>query len=106
VYSIEIGAIIGAIDRNEIRLTNHALREARSDGVSIAEILTSVALGEIIEQYPGDKPYPSCLVYGKANGPLHTVWAYNEKTGRAVLITAYRPDPNLRINWRIRRSDV
>ena len=30
---------------------------------------------EVIEDYPGDQPYPSCLVFGRpqSGGPLHVV---------------------------------
>ena len=55
---------------------------------------------------PDDKPYPSCLVYGRTfNGdPIHSVWAFNEKTRYTVLITVYRPDPERWINWQLRRK--
>ncbi len=61
--------------------------------------------GEIIEEYPEDKPYPSCLIYGDTfpGEPVHSVWAYNEANRWAVLITVYRPDPKRWINWRKRR---
>jgi len=31
--------------------------------------------GEVIEDYPDDQPYPSCLVFGRtqSGGPLHVV---------------------------------
>jgi len=61
--------------------------------------------GEIIEEYPADKPYPSCLVFGRTGtgDPVHSVWAYNESTRWTVLITVYRPDATRWINWRERR---
>ena len=60
------------------------------------EIYFSVFNGEIIEDYPDDKPYPSCLIYGEtfSGEPVHSVWAFNELTQWAVLITVYRPDLN------------
>jgi hypothetical protein len=61
--------------------------------------------GEIIEDYPADKPYPSCLVYGEtfSEEPVHSVWAYNPENQWVVLITVYRPDPKSWIDWRRRR---
>ena len=44
--------------------------------VSIPKALAGVAVGEIVEQYPDDKPFPSCLIYSEYEGPLHSVWAY------------------------------
>jgi hypothetical protein len=86
-----------------IRITDHADEEAVADQITLDQILNGIPSGEIIEQYPSDKPYPSCLVYSESNGPLHSVWAYNEQSSWAVLITVYRPDPQRWINWRSRR---
>lgn len=55
--------IIGAINNDQIRITDHADEEARSDSLSFDEIILSVMNGEIIEEYLKDKPFPSCLVY-------------------------------------------
>jgi hypothetical protein len=56
-------------------------------------------------QYPDDKPFPSCLIYGEtfSGEPVHSVWAYNQENQWAVLITVYRPDPRRWIDWRTRR---
>lgn len=97
--------IIEAIRHNRIRITDHAYEEAHADELSFDEILTSVYQGEIIEDYPHDKPYPSCLINGTtfSDEPVHSVWAYNQESYWAVLITVYRPDPKRWINWRKRR---
>jgi hypothetical protein len=80
--------------------------EAQADALSFDEDYFSVVHGEIIEEYPGDRPYPSCLVYGDTFGgePVHSVWAYNEDSGFAVIITVYRPDPTRwKPDWKTRR---
>jgi hypothetical protein len=74
-----------------------------ADHVSVSALLKTIEFGEIIEQYPHDKPYPSCLILSECEGPLHSVWAYNESNSWAVLITVYRPDPQRWINWRLRK---
>jgi len=54
----------------------------------VLEILLS---GEIIEDYPEDKPYPSALFLGFISGePLHVVAAFDEG-GLFSYITTYRP---------------
>lgn len=63
--SIEVSKLIDAIHSNRIRITDHADEEAFADRLKLTEILRSVLNGEIIEEYPKDKPYPSCLVFGK-----------------------------------------
>lgn len=102
---MDISDIIEAIRANRVRITDHADEEAEADQLTFDEIYFSVLHGEIIEDYPTDKPYPSCLIYGQtfSGDPVHSVWAYNEQNRWAVLITVYRPDPNLWINWRERR---
>jgi len=100
---IELKLIVDAIQARRIRITDHADEEAVADGVSIEQVLKSIPSGEIIEQYPDDKPYPSCLIYSDAQGPLHSVWAYNETNFWVLLITVYRPDPQRWINWRLRK---
>jgi len=103
---IIIDDIIESIKAKRIRITDHADEEAYNDKLSLEEIYSSVLTGEIIEQYPDDKPYPSCLIYGKniKNEPIHGVWAYNIETKASVLITVYRPDPDRWIDWKIRRK--
>lgn len=103
---MKISDIIAAIQANRVRITDHADEEADADKLTFDEIYFSVLHGEIIENYPTDKPYPSCLIYGQTFGeePVHSVWAFNEQNLWAVLITVYRPDPERWINWRKRRK--
>ncbi len=103
---MSIDEIIEAIRSNRLRITDHADEEAHDDKLNFDEIFFSVFQGEIIEDYPHDKPYPSCLIYGDTftGKPVHNVWAFNEINGWAVLITVYRPDPSRWINWRKRRT--
>ena len=102
---MRIEDILDAIRANRVRITDHADEEACADDLSFDEIFFSVVQGEIIEDYPGDTPYPSCLIYGDTFGgdPVHSVWAYNQDNQWAVLITIYRPDPKRWVDWRTRR---
>lgn len=99
--------IIAAIQANCVRVTDHADEEADADNLKLDKIYFSVVHGEIIEDYPNDKPFPSCLILGYTmeDEPVHSVRAYNEQKQWAVLITVYRPDPNLWIDWRERRKN-
>ncbi len=102
---MKIENIVEAINNNRVRITDHADDESDADKLSSEEVFYTVTHGEIIEDYPDDKPYPSCLIYGDtAKGePVHSVWAYNESNQWAVVITVYRPDPQRWINWRERK---
>ena len=79
--------LIQAIGQGKVLITDHADEEAQTDDLSFDEVYFSVVHGEIIEEYPEDQPYPSCLVYGDTFGgePVHSVWAYNEESGFAVI---------------------
>lgn len=103
---MHISDIIEAMKTNRIRISDHADEEAESDQLNFDEIYFAVLHGEIIEDYPTDGPYPSCLVYGQtfSGEPIHTVWAYNESNCWCVLITVYRPDANRWVDWRERRK--
>ncbi len=76
---MKIENIIQAIANDKVRITDHADEEANSDNLSLDGIFASAINGEIIEDYPTDKPYPSCLIFGRnlKNEPIHSVWAYN-----------------------------
>jgi hypothetical protein len=102
---VRIEDLIEAIRGSRVRITDHADEEARADSLSFEDIFDSVIAGEIIEDYPEDSPYPSCLVFGVIldRDPVHSVWAYNPENRWAVLITVYRPDPKRWENWRTRR---
>ena len=103
---MDIRNIIRSVETRIYRITHHAVEEAGNDKLTLEEIFHSLYSGEIIEDYPGDEPYPSCLICGEnADGePIHSVWAYDEKDQGAILITVYRPNPTRWINWRKRRT--
>lgn len=51
----------------------------------------AISNGEIIEQYPDDYPFPSCLIRGIAdNKVLHIVTSISDEI--MYVITAYIPD--------------
>jgi hypothetical protein len=103
---MNVESIIDAIRTGRIRISDHADEEAEADALTFDEIYFSVLHGEIIESYPADKPYPSCLIFGNtfSGNPIHSVWAYNEKNQWAVLVTVYRPHPTRWTNWRERKT--
>jgi hypothetical protein len=102
---VQIEELVQAIHADRVRITDHADEEARADRLPLDEVLSSIPGGEIIENYPDDKPFPSCLIFGTTfhGDPVHSVWAYNLENRWAVLITVYRPDPQRWENWRTRR---
>ncbi|HUT61624.1 MAG TPA: DUF4258 domain-containing protein [Phycisphaerae bacterium] len=102
--AILVEEIRDAVASHRFRVTDHADEEAANDRLHLDDILHSAATGEIIESYPDDKPYPSCLVFGRSakGDAIHSVWAYNRASRWAVLVTVYRPDPRRWKDWQTR----
>jgi hypothetical protein len=72
--------IIEAIRDKRVRIADHADEEAQADRLTLDEVYFSVFNGEIIEDYPNDRPYPSCLIYvGPSAAILCTVCGHITK---------------------------
>jgi len=71
---------------NSIVLTEHLLTRMRQRHIRLDDIKYAITKGEIIEQYPTDYPFPSCLINAEN---LYIVCSIGE--GRLYIITAYRP---------------
>lgn len=86
----ELRAIAENIDN--VVFTGHALERIKQRGLKKRDLLDIIMNGEIIEQYPTDKYYPSCLIlYFKINGnPLHLVCSMGNN--KVYIITIYEPD--------------
>lgn len=77
----------------QIIWTEHTMKRIMERRISRADVKACIMSGEIIEQYPDDYPYPSCLVFGFAvEGRIIHVVA-GEGDGSLWIITAYWPDP-------------
>ena len=64
--------------------------------IQVEELLEALDSGEIIEEYPEDTPYPSCLILGhtSAGRVLHVVAAPVPNGESLIIITTYQPDPD------------
>jgi hypothetical protein len=70
------------------------------------EVYETLQSGEVIEEYPDDKPYPSVLISGRtATGrPLHVVCAYSKTDDLVVVVTVYSPNEKLWIDYSRRKK--
>lgn len=70
----------------------HAVERMAQRSIGVEDVRHVLETGEIIEDYPGDLPYPSALVLGwMQNRPLHVVAATAPEA--RIIITVYEPDP-------------
>lgn len=80
----------------QVAFSGHAVRKMFEREISRDTVLGVIADGEIIVDYPDDRPYPSALVLGFPEGrPVHAVIAKDPASGQCTVVTAYRPDPAL-----------
>jgi hypothetical protein len=75
-----------------IKYSSHAIKRMFERKIRISDVADILDQGEIIKEYPDDKPYPSFLIGGTVNGRLlHVVAAYDEVDNACYIITAYEP---------------
>ncbi len=87
-----------------IIITQHSRKRFMERGISIKDVCKAIEVGEIIEQYPDDFPFPSCLILGMSdNKVLHIVASIDEEM--IYIITAYIPNPDKwENNWKTRKE--
>jgi len=96
-------------ENDKVLYTHHAMLEMRNEEfgrILEREVYEAVSNGEIIEEYPDDKPYPCALVFGNnlSGRPLHIVCAYNKDENLSIIITVYEPNPKVWIDNKKRRK--
>jgi len=85
------------LDFKRVVFSGHAVRRMFEWGIRRDEVLEVLRDGEVITEYPEDKPFPSCLVLGlTARHALHVVAALDHEIETCHIITAYPPDP---VRW-------
>lgn len=88
-----------------IAITEHARIRLYERNISIDNIVNGIDTGEIIKQYPDDKPLASCLVLGVAVKSKYIHIVVSCDTDFIYLITAYFPNPDIWENdFRTRRE--
>jgi Domain of unknown function (DUF4258) len=92
------------IEAEQFEFSKHAVDQSIIRRISVQEIREIFADAEVIEDYPKDKYGPSCLILGKTREgrPLHIQCSYPLRP-LIKIITLYEPDPDLWIDFRIRR---
>ena len=93
------GGIVITIERlrmyyedDQVFVTAHSAERLRQRGIRAKDVRNAVYTGEIIEQYPTDYPYPSCLILGRDmnDQSIHVVMSDEGTSSR--IITTYFPD--------------
>jgi len=84
------------VSTGEVRISEHGYDELAEDSLTAREVLGGIVDAALVEEYP-DYPKGSCVLMlqkDKTGLPIHVVWGIPKGHNKpAVLITAYRPDP-------------
>jgi hypothetical protein len=89
--------IIDLVKNGEILISDHGYDELSDDKISVKDILLNIDKSILIEDYPKYAKGPCVLLLQKDinNNPIHVVWGIPKgQSSPAVIVTAYRPDPN------------
>lgn len=93
-----LGRVRGLVARGEYLISRHGFRELLADDILVADVIGSLDQGLLVEEYPDSRKEPSVLVLqqDRDGRPVHIMWGIPRATGTpAVLVTAYRPKPEL-----------
>lgn len=84
------------MDYDQIIFSGHAVRQMFHREITKNDIIGVVNKGQVIIDYPDDKPYLSCLMLGFVNNrPIHVVLAIDKENKTGIIITAYIPESKL-----------
>jgi hypothetical protein len=89
-----IAEIRDCFGAGKIYYSKHARDEMEKDEfgeILDREVYEAVLSGKVIENYPDDFPYPSCLIYGRTRKGRPATCAIKSDPEELLLITVYDP---------------
>ena len=96
------------INKSEnIVISLHGQLRLNERNITVDDIMNAIDNGEIIEQYPDDFPFPSCLILGLSINDVYIHIVVSMNDDKIYLITAYIPDTDKwEADMKTRRQEV
>lgn len=90
---MNINKLRETILKNNFEWRKHTLVRLAERNISQNVVLEVILKGEVIEDYPENRPFSSCLMFKVVKGkPFHVVVSLDEQNQKAYIITAYKPN--------------
>lgn len=89
---IDIETFRDYFSKNKVIISEHADMRFKQRNIKIKDIRYAINNGKIIEKYPEDTPYPSCLILGKTMDGRYMHIVLSDEGDLSRVITAYFPD--------------
>lgn len=90
MYTIEDFRKINKSEKIVISL--HGQLRLNERNITVDDVMNAIDNGEIIEQYPDDFPFPSCLILGLSINDVYIHIVVSMNDDKIYLITAYVPN--------------
>ena len=91
-----LAQIQSLIREGAVRISDHGYDELAADAISVRDVIAGLTGAVAVEEYPEFPKGPCLLVRQRDRDgrPVHVVWGIAKgAVSPAVLVTAYRPDP-------------
>jgi hypothetical protein len=90
--------VCALVERGEVKVSDHGYDEMSDEDILARDVLAGISEGIVVEDYPTYAKGPCVLVLQRDRDqrPIHVVWGIpKDLLSPAVVVTAYRPNPDL-----------